>query len=301
MKKTFMIVASLVAATFLSACGEQVEIPPANVGKILTPNGFSQDILPPSRFRLNFCMAPGMICDKLVTVEASDKAFEEKMEVFMPKDQLLMSFDIRATVTLMPDRAAVVFDRLVGEKSDDGRHISMTEVYNTYAAQRIRTVARTVLAEYSINQITENREAIEAKLTNEIQKSLGETPIQAKFIGLADVSYPSVIIEAKVKAEERRIAIEQEKANREIELTKQAAALDIAKAEQAVRLTKAETIRKENELTAASVTDKYLAYRRLEVMEEMAKNPSTVFFPAEMLMEGASTQGLNTRIFGKGQ
>lgn len=294
--KTMLKFLVIGALTLLAACGEQVEVPPANVGKILTPQGVSADLIGPSRFRLPFCAFPGQICSKLITVEASDRAFEENMEVFMPKDQLLLTFDLRATVTLMPDQADVVFDRLTGTATGYGRHIGMDAVYGTYAAQRIRTVARAVVAEYSIADITANREAIEARLTNEIQNSLKDTPIQSKFIGLADVKFPQIIIDAKVAAEERRIAIEKEKAQREIELTKQEAALVVAKAEQAVRLTKAETILKENELTARSVTDNYLKYRYLEVMEEMAKGDGVVFFPYEA-MNGNS--GLSNRIFGK--
>jgi hypothetical protein len=297
-KKIIMVACLLIAATTLSACGEQVEVPPATVGKILTPKGVKPDLINPSRFRLEGCMLPGSICDKLITVEASDTAIVENMEVMMPKDQLVLTFDLRATISLLPENSSIVFERITGSPTKDGHmHIALVKVYDTYAKQRIRTVARSIMTKYTINQVNENRDTIEKELFAEIQKSLAETPVQAKFVGLADVKFPQIIIDAKIAAEQKRIDIEKEQSQKEVDLVKKIAEMELAKADQAIRLLKAQTIKMENEKVAQSVDSKYLAYRQLEVMETMAKNKNTVFFPVEMLSNTQFTGGLANGMF----
>ena len=46
-------------ATMLSACGVKVEVPPAHVGKIMTKDGYQDNLIPTSKFRRPqlFCQA----------------------------------------------------------------------------------------------------------------------------------------------------------------------------------------------------------------------------------------------------
>ena len=87
-------------ATLLTGCGELVEVPPAHVGKILTKSGYQQGLKGPSRFRLpyDFLNPP-----KLILAEVSDHGLREQMKVFMPKDQLNLSFDVRGTFAISSD------------------------------------------------------------------------------------------------------------------------------------------------------------------------------------------------------
>ncbi|TSC68681.1 MAG: Band 7 protein, partial [Parcubacteria group bacterium Gr01-1014_70] len=71
--------------SFLTACGHSVEVPPAHVGKLSTPSGLQEGIIPPSKLRLDtWCIT----CDSLILVEASDHPIKESMEIFMPKDKI---------------------------------------------------------------------------------------------------------------------------------------------------------------------------------------------------------------------
>ena len=103
---------ALLLAGFLAACGQVVEVPPAHVGKILTKEGFRPDVVPPSKFRLAACMA---YCDALVILEAADRGIKEEMNLFMPKDQLQLGFDVRATVSISNDQRTVdsIFARIL--------------------------------------------------------------------------------------------------------------------------------------------------------------------------------------------
>jgi len=62
-------------------------------------------------------------------------------------------------------------------------------------------------------------------------------------------------------------------------LVKLQADLAAAKAERAIRRERAEAAKEENIIAAESVTDKYLKYKRLEVLEAMAKNKNATWIP----------------------
>lgn len=287
---------SLAAAAILglTACGEPVEVPPAHVGKILTADGFRKDTLPPSKFRLDPCFT---LCDKLVVVEAADFAAKETMKLFMPKDQLNLDIEVRGVFAIENNAETVnkVFDRISAlEQSKYLSVIPMAKVYETYATQVIRETVRSIMTEYTIQQVMESREAIGQRLLQEIRGKLAASPIQAVQFGLADIQPPEVIVKAKEVAASREIAIQQEEANKQIELKKAEAAIEIAEKDKIVRLKKAEAILAENQKVAESVNEKYLMYRYLEVLEEAAKSDSTIFFPLEM----TQSAGLQNRIFG---
>ncbi|WP_444910711.1 SPFH domain-containing protein [Microbulbifer sp. TRSA005] len=177
----FVSVAGLAASLFmLSACGERVEVPPAHVGKVLTESGYKPEVVPPSKFRLDMCM---FYCDKLVTMTIADFGHLEKFKVFMPKDQLNMSFDVRMTGAISREAIDSVFDRI----PPDNDNISVNRVYGTYAQPVIRDVVRRVVAKYSINEIASSRESLSHELFNEVSKALKGTPIEIKRLGLADI------------------------------------------------------------------------------------------------------------------
>lgn len=279
------------AVVGLSACGEKVEVPPAHVGKILTKSGFQPEVIPPSKFRLEKCWA---YCDRLVLVEVSDQSFKQTMQLFMPKDELNISFDIRgqASISDNPDNIHRIFDKVV---PPDGGVVRFDQVFSTYAENRIRTVARSHMSRYTIAEIVSNRETIGAELSEALKTALVGTPINIGFVDLADVQYPSIITDAKIAAKEREVAIGREENERKIALIQAETELQLAEKNQAVRLKQAQTIKLENELVAESVTDRYLAYRALEVQEAMAENNATVFMPFEAM----GSIGAQARMFSK--
>ena len=278
MKGKLFILPIILCLGLLTACGEMVEVPPAHMGKILTKDGFKGDNVPPSKFRLEFCMA---YCDELIVLEASDRGLKESMQLFMPKDQLNMAFDIRATVSIHNDPKTVnqIFNRV---PAGDDQLITLSEVYSTYAEQKFRSTARSVLANYTINEVAANRAAVEQNLFNELAEALNKTPIKLTQLGLANVQFPEVIVKAKELAKEREVAIERAEAERAIAVKKAETALVVAQKDRLVRLEKAQTIKEENLLTAKSVTKEYLAYKKLEVLEAIARSGSAIYIPLDV-------------------
>lgn len=283
------ILAILMAIPLLAACGEKVEIPPAHVGMVLTKNGFRPDVLPPSKFRLEACFA---YCDRLILVEVSDQGMKEEFQLFMPQDQLNMSFDIRFTLSVKDDATSItrLFDRMT---AGENGLISALRVYHTYGQPIMREVVRTTMANYSIEEVAANRERINQELTQAVLTAMGPTPLTLSRMSLADVQFPAIITEAKEAAAQRRIEIEREEAQRQVRMVQLETELETARMQRQIRLERAEAARQENEIYAASVTQDYLAYRTLEVLEKLAENGNAVFVP----MEALDTLGLQQRIF----
>lgn len=269
------------AAVTMSGCsllGQKVTVPTAHVGKILTKKGFKDETISPSRFRLDPCFT---FCDSLVVLQVSDLAYNENFELFMPEDQLNMRFDVRMTLSINMSKIDEIYKKVSAQRNG----ISVQTVYDIYAKQVLRSTIREVMAEYTIAEIASSREAISGKLSDAIIKSLKEkdTPFLVKHVGLADVQYPDVITKAKENAAERRELVEKERAQFEIQKVTMERELEEAKMKRAIEREKAEMTTEVNELLSKSVTDKYLQYRTLEVLEKMADSENKVFMPVEAL------------------
>ncbi len=282
---------SILAMPFvLSACnpilGDKVEVPPAHVGKVLTKDGYKPDNVMPSRFRLDRCIA---YCDSLILLEMADRGQTEQFKLFMPKDQLNMQFDVRMTVAVAPDKIENIYQKIAPQK---GR-ISFESIYNTYARPIIRDEVRQVMAKYSINEVASSRERISDELYTKVAEALDGTALSIKRFGLADVQFPDIITKAKEAAAERREQIEREKAQFEIQKVQLERQLEEAKMKRAIEREKAEATKEVNDILAKSVTDKFLSYRSLEVLEKMAQSENKVFVP----MEALGTIGLQQALF----
>ena len=203
-----------VLAVSLAACGSKVEVPAAHVAKIMTKDGYKADTIGTSKFRLDWCWA---YCDKLVLLDASDQAVSEKMELFMPEDKLNMTFDLRLTMIINPNKYEELFARIPPVDQNGVDVISWNKAYITYAQQIVRAEAREFLSDFTIAEIASSRETINAQLSQRLTKSINEkTPFQVRYVGLADIQYPKIIVEAQENAAERREQINQEYANLEL-------------------------------------------------------------------------------------
>lgn len=287
MKKIGLI---LPLALLLSGCnpflGEKVQVPPAHVGKVLTKDGYKQGNVNPSRFRLDRCFA---YCDALILLEMADRGKTENFKLFMPKDQLNMEFNVRMTVAVNPSKIDEIYEKIA---PSNGK-IGFDSIYNVYARPIIRDEVRQIMAKYSINEIASSREKISDELFTVVEKAIDGSALTVKRFGLADVQFPEIITKAKEAAAERREQIEREKAQFEIQKVQLNRELEEAKMLRAIEKEKAESTREVNDILAKSVTDKYLSYRSLEVLEKMATSSNKVFVPVEAL----GTIGLQQDLF----
>ena len=278
------VFAALAVSLALVGCGQVVEVGPAQVGKIMTQSGYKEGVIPTSKFRLDWCWA---YCDKLVVLDASDRSFKEGMDLFMPEDKLLMNFDIRATMSLASKDYEQVFNKVqpapIGN-SDTMYMIPLEKVYLTYARDIIRAEAREFLSNYSIAEIASSREAINTELSARLSKKIAErTPFNVRYIGIADLKYPEIIVKAQENAAERREMINQEAAQLEISKVQLERKLQEQTMQRKIDVEKAEAEAQVNKIMGASMTPEYKAYKSFQILESMASSQNKVFMPVEML------------------
>lgn len=294
MNKIMMTVGAFGMLGFLSACGEVVEIPSGHVGKLSTESGLSEEVLAPSKFRLEgFCIT----CDNLILAEASDFPIKESMNLWMPKDRLNLSFDVRGTVSVSNNDSIMnrIFDRIPAQPTGDERItlIPMSQIYNTYAQPIIRETARSVLSKYTISQVMDNRDAIGQELAQTVSERLASTPVSVSYFGLADIQLPEVVVQAEVARKEREVAIQRAEADKQVRLTEAEAALEVAVKQQEVDLKEAETQVLVNQRLAEGVNQAFVTQRMIKVLEQLANSDNKVFvIPDEALQNPAIMMGV---------
>lgn len=266
MKKTVRvagILALVASALALSACGERVEVPPAHVGKIMTKDGYQDNLIPTSKFRLPPCLA---YCDRLVLLDVSDKAYQESMSIFIPEDKLNLGVTVRATLSVNPKKTTELFNAISPEgKADQIAVIANEQVYRTYASQIIQAEVREYLSQYSISQIASSNEKINADLGARLGKAIeARTPFAVRHVGITNLTYPEIITKAQEAAAERREAIQQEEAQTQVSAARLERELREARLQRAIEKEKAETEALAQATLAASVDARVLELRRLE-------------------------------------
>jgi len=275
MKKYLLM---LIAMFVLAGCGQPAEVPTSYVGKIQTPKGFQENIIQPSKFRLDKCWG---YCDKLVLLEASDQVFNNEFKTFMPKDKLNLTYGVSMTLAIDPSKYDNIFSIIPAQNVEDQLAvIRLGDVYNRTASTKINTLMPQILSKFTIAEIASNRDKVNQFLHSELQNQLKGTPFLVKAAGLTNVDYPKIITDAQENAAKRKENEDQVLAQRNLDLLQIQTDKEV------------ETQRRELEMmkaaTTAMVADKmfspnYLKLRQLEVLEKLAASENKVFVPTEML------------------
>ena len=273
MKIMRMFAWAIAATTIaLAGCGQRVEVPPASIGKIMTDKGYQEGFISTSKFRLDTCW-PGTACDKLVLLDASDKSKTETIDVFMPEDKLMMRVVVQSTLTVNPKKSEALFNTLPQSKIGEEDQISVIAwdtIYNTYAKQIILAEAGEFVSKFTIPHIASNREAVNAQLRTHLTKQIeARTPFQARYVGLVDVQYPKMIVDAQLNAAKRREQIQQEEAELEVSKVQLERELQEARLKRQIEVERAETESATQRAQAVTLTPMYL--EKLRIDNEAAK------------------------------
>jgi hypothetical protein len=280
-KNVVKITAVLAAAVMLTGCswviGEKVEVPPASIGKVMGKDGYREGTIPTSKFRLDGCM---VWCDKLITMSIADFTVPERMEVFMPEDKLVMTFELGITLTPNPAQYDSLFNRVAPE----GNTIPISGIYRTYAQRVIQSQAREVVTKYTIAEISSSREQIAQELTQMLSNIINtQTPFSLRFLGITDIDYPDVITNAQIAAAERRERIQQEEAQLEISKVELERTLQETRLQRAIDIERAQAEAEVNRILGDSMTPEYVRYRELGALDSLATSDSTVWVPSKLL------------------
>lgn len=253
-------------ALALAGCGQAVEVPPAHVGKITTEDGYKENLIPTSKFRLPACW---WYCDRLVLLDVSDKSYTENLQIFIPEDKLNLGVQVQTTLSIAPRKTEGLFGALNPEEVEDYLSIIKSEViYRTYASQIIQAETREYLSQYSIAEISSSIEKVNSDIRQRLSKAIEErTPFSVKYVGVTNIQYPDIITAAQEAAAERREAIQQEEAQLQISKVKLQRELQEARLTRAIEKERAETEAIAQSTLAASVDSRVLDLRRLEIQK----------------------------------
>ena len=262
-------------------------IPPGFKGKVLSSSGYSQEMKDPGKFMLY-----GR--EELVLLETATKTVSAPVTVKMA-DGLQLNFTVNFRTRAANNEKVLnaLFNDIKYKQTDEGKYITLDQVYNVYGKDVLSNVARSVVSKYKVDQVSGAYDTINKDLQEKLQQAMVNSPLEVSNVTLANIEWPATITEAINKQQERELAIKTEENQQKIEMVKRTNALELAKADQEIEKTKAETIKAANNIISEGVSDKYLAYKALEVQSKMAENKNSVFVPYETLTQ----PGLSQRIY----
>ena len=260
-------------------CNEQV--PAGHKGKILGKNGWQPEVYPPSKVWVD-TLSPTP--EKLFVIQTTTQKYNQPIKVLL-KDKLTLRAEIvfRGRVT-GNDK---VLNGLFNDMPMNDSVVTTSEVYDTYAKQIVMNTAREVISKYNIDEVNTNYARITTELYNAIKPKLKGLPIDISDVTLGNIQYPSVVTDAINAAKERQMAIQKEKAQVQIELTKARGAEEVAKANYKVRMLEAKQIRDYNKMINSGITKDLIRLKEIEVEMQIAKNldgnANVVYMPLPMM------------------
>lgn len=244
--------------------GQKVEVLPTEIARTMTKNGYKEDILFASKFRLDKCW---FYCDRLVKVDVSDKTKREQLEIFMPKDKLILKVSVQMNMSVNPAKTDGLFKNLkTTEINDYTSIIEWDEIYKTYAQQRVVSEVRQYLSTLSIAEVASSLEGVNRELMHRVSKSVGDnSPFVITNLGIVDAVYPPIIVKAQENAAERREQIDQERAQLEVRTVSLERQLREAELQRKIEREQAEAEAEVQRTLANAVDPRVLELKRLEI------------------------------------
>lgn len=260
---------------FLTGCSERV--PAGHQGKLMGKEGFQPEIYPPSKVWVGFN-------ESLFLVETTTKKYSQPIKVLL-KDKLTL----RASIIFRGRIAGSekIVNNIFNDMKMNDTIVTTDEVYDVYGKMVVLNTAREVISKYNVDEVNRNYARITVELYNALKPKLKGLPIEISDVTIGEIRYPDIVTNAIESAKKRRMAIEQEEAQVQIELTKKKGQEEIAKSEYRIKMMEAKRIRDYNKMVGEGVTKQLLELRKLEIQEKMIdgikENKNVIYMPMEMM------------------
>lgn len=282
---------SLLALVLFVGCGEVV--PPGQKVILLHANG-SSEVIEDGVYK-----AWGRT--KTYFVDQKIKSFTESMKILCA-DDINMDIDMKVLVSFDASEESVEFikAKVPAIRNEEGNmELSLDKFYAMAVKDVLRGTARNVISVNITDDIRPNRETIEATLNVEGRKRLKELkfPVTVSLL-ISNINYPKVVTDAREAIKNAQLEDQKRAALAEAELAEQQRQVAVEEERAKVRMVKAQAQADENAILTGSLTQEFLMWRQLEVMENvaigLAKSPSNTVFM--MPYQTMSPDMLNTAI-----
>jgi len=268
MKKIVLYIMLALSVIMMSGCNEQV--PAGYVGKIMGKNGWQSEVYPPSKVWLANNIW-NINHEKLFLVQTTTQKFVQPIKVLL-KDKLTLNAEIvfRGRIT----QNKKILNALFNDMPMNDNVVHTAEVYNTYGKMIVLNTARDVISQYTVDDVNKNYERITVELYQALVPKLKGLPIDISDVTIGHIEYPKIVTEAIEKAKQRQMAIQQEKAQVQIEVTRAKGREQVALANYKVKMLEAKQIRDFNKMIASGLTPSLIELKKIEKWD--GKLPTTV-------------------------
>ena len=258
-----IIIAASAVLVMLAATGCNELVPAGHKGKILGKAGWQPEVYPPSKVWLAN-NAWNLNPEKLFFIETTTRKYTQPIKVLL-KDKLTLKAEIVFRGRVTGDEK--VINGLFNDMPMNDNVVTTSEVYETYGKMIVLNTAREVISKYDVEEVNTNYQRITVELYNAIAPKLTGLPIDISDVTIGNIEYPSIVTAAIEEAKERRMKIEKEEAQVQIELTKKKGQEELAEADYRIKMIEAKRIRDYNAMTAKGITPDLLELRRLELRQ----------------------------------
>lgn len=177
----------------------------------------------------------------------------------MAKDDLNISFNFHAVISIKPNKIKQVVEEFGGVKW-----------FQRYAREPFRTYVRNSVQKYNSSALKENRDEIAAEVKGKLSAYLADSPFSLKSVIVGNINYPEIV----ATAVEKKLAAQQL-------LSEKSTQKEIAIQDAAIRVEEAKGIAEAQKIINTTLTVNYLQHEAINAQLEMAKSPNhtTVYIP----------------------
>lgn len=285
-KRIGVIAAIALSAAALTGCSyERVE--PATKGKVISSSGYADDIKEPGRYWM-------LGSERMITLDTSTQNKVQGVSIRM-KDKMELGVGVSFRGRIKGDQK--IINAMFNDITVKDDHVSFDQIYNIYGRDVIARVVRDVLSPYTNEEFMQNQVEIQKEVAVALAAAMVQSPIEISNVLLGGIKLPDEITKAINKQNERELAIKTEENEQAVRMVAKANEMKLAEADKAIRILRAETIRKENEITNSGLSPMLIEYRKIEAAENIAKiqaeNNNVVYAPYEAM----GTTGMSNQIF----
>ena len=271
MRKITLVLVALISVFYLAGCSTQVD--PGFVGKKVKSSGVQPDLYETGRvWHMPFFT-------RVVQIDVSSHLREAPVNVIMADRSvneageevqgigLDMDFLVNVRYRIKEDEDTVNAALRDMQLSSDTDMIAGETFYHKYGRIVVGRVTREVLGQYTPEEVLENLSTINATLQSKMRAELEQTPLIFSEVSLGPVTLPQVISERIQQNKDTELSEAQARAQQKIDLLEKQNQIELAR-QQAVREeVDAQSLARQNEILAESITPEVLRLRELQMRE----------------------------------
>ncbi|WP_372880174.1 SPFH domain-containing protein [Psychromonas sp.] len=196
--------------------------------------------------------------NKVINIDVRPNTYTENFQI-LAKDDLNISFNFHAVISIKPKTIKRVVEQFGGEKW-----------FQRFVREPFRTYVRNSVQKYNSGALKENRDAIAAEVKTKLNEYLADSPFNLKSVVVGNINYPAIV----ATAVEKKLAAQQL-------LSEKSTQKEIARQDAAIRVEEAKGIAEAQKIINATLTANYLQHEAINAQLVMAKSPNhtTVYIP----------------------